>query len=176
MVGANVHVRERGQNRRILAQIGSELGLAGIAFTDGGHRAQQRRHRELALAIDLDRHQILIAGLELQPGATIRDQLGRKERASRAGIILGGEIHTGRAHELADDDALGAVDDKCAFLGHQREVAHEDALLLDDAGFLIGQPHGHVERRGVGSVAFATLIFGVFWLLEGIVGDDELQL
>ena len=37
----------------------------------------------------------------------------------------------GRAVHLGDDDPLGAVDDEGALLGHERDVAHVDVLLLD---------------------------------------------
>ncbi len=104
------------------------LGLAGIAVADGRHRAQQRRDRDLALAVDLDREDVTVARLELQPGAPVRDQLGGEERATRGRIVFGGVIDARRAHELADHHALGAVDDECALSRHEREIAHEDVL------------------------------------------------
>ena len=33
--------------------------------------------------------------------------------------------------QLADDHALGSVDDERALLGHKREVAHEHGLFMD---------------------------------------------
>ena len=41
------------------------------------------------------------------------------------------EQHARRTVHLADDDALGAVDDEGAVLRHERHVAHVDVLLLD---------------------------------------------
>ena len=38
---------------------------------------------DLALAVDLDREQVLVAGLELEPGAAVRDDLGRVQRRGR---------------------------------------------------------------------------------------------
>jgi hypothetical protein len=38
------------------------------------------------------------------------------------GVLL--EADARRAVELADDDALGAVDDERAALGHHRDLAH----------------------------------------------------
>ena len=46
-------------------------------------------------------------------------------------------LHARGADELGDDDALGAVDDEGALVGHHGEVAHEDELLLDLALSLI---------------------------------------
>ena len=40
------------------------------------------------------------------------------------------EADAGRAVELADDDALGAVDDEGAAVGHERDLAQGDGLLL----------------------------------------------
>ena len=45
-----------------------------------------------------------------------------------AAVVL--EEHAGRAVELRDDDALGAVDDERAVVGHERNLAHVDLLLL----------------------------------------------
>src|SRR6478735_12339886 len=42
-------------------------------------RAEQGRRRDLALAIDLDPQLVLVVGLELEPGATVRDDLGREQ-------------------------------------------------------------------------------------------------
>ena len=48
-------------------------------------------------------------------------------------LVFGVEEHAGRAVQLADDDALGAVDDERAVVRHQRDVAEVDLLLLDVA-------------------------------------------
>ncbi len=40
------------------------------------------------------------------------------------------EEHARRAVQLRDDDALGTVDDEGAVLGHQRDFAQIDLLLL----------------------------------------------
>ena len=53
-----------------------------------------------------------------------------------------GVIHARRANQLRDDDALGAVDDKRAVLGHEREIAHEHLGLLDLVSVAVRQPHG----------------------------------
>jgi hypothetical protein len=75
--------------------------------------------------------------------------------------------------QLADDDALGAVDDEGAVLGHQRNVAVENFLLLDVAdGFragvrilvVNGQADGDLERRGVGHAALLALVHVVLQL------------
>ncbi len=63
-----------------------------------------------------------------------------------------------RAHELRHDDALGAVDDERALVGHHREVAHEDRLLLDLAGVAVHEPGPHEDRGRVGHVLLLALL------------------
>ena len=80
------------------------------------------------------------------------------------------------ADELADDDALTAVDDEGAVLGHQREIAHEDLGLLDLARLVIGQADKHLERGGVGHVALAALLQRVLRrLVQRIIHKLKLQ-
>ena len=75
--------------------------------------------------------------------------------------------------QLADDDALGAVDDERAVVGHQRNVAEEDFLFLDVAdilragvGILVvnGEADGDLERRGIGHAAFLAFVHVVLEL------------
>ncbi len=75
--------------------------------------------------------------------------------------------------QLRNDHALGAVDDEGAVVGHQRNFAEEDFLLLDVADGLVagfgvlvvnGQPDGDLERRGVGHAALFALGHVVFQL------------
>ena len=87
-----------------------------------------------------------------------------------------------RAVHLGDDDALGAVDDEGAVVGHERHVAHVDVLLLDvldraGAGIRIDvehdEPQRHLERRGIGHAALAALVDVVFRRLEGVFHELE---
>ena len=68
--------------------------------------------------------------------------------------------------QLADDHALGAVDDERAVLGHQRNIAEENFLLLDVANGLRArvrilvvnrEADGDLERRGIGHAALLAL-------------------
>ena len=97
---------------------------------------QQLGRLELALAIDLDVQLAARAGLELEPRAAVRDDLGVEQVAAGRRILDRGVVDARRADQLADDDALGAVDDERALLGHEREVAHVHALALDLARLL----------------------------------------
>src|SRR5256712_1447449 len=129
-------------------------------------RAQQRRHCELALAVDLHRDDVLVRRLELEPRAAVRDQLGVEESAAGSGIIDGREVHARRADELRHDDALGAVDHERALVGHPWAIAEEDILLGDLSRFLVYQLDSRPERLRVGEVLRAALLFGVLRLPE----------
>src|SRR5262249_12552127 len=86
-----------------------------------------------------------------------------------------------RAVQLRDDDALGAVDDERAVLGHQRDIAEVDLLLLDVAdglhaglGILVPdhEPDGDLERHGVGHAALLALVDVVLQLqADGVAAD-----
>ena len=74
---------------------------------------------------------------------------------------------------LGDDDALGAIDDKCAVFGHQGHIAHIDVLFLDildrtGTGIFINfkhdQPQGNLQRcrkRHIALLAFFHIILGL---------------
>src|SRR5256885_2115997 len=159
VLGVGVEVREE---RR-------DLLVGGVA-----DRAQERGHRQLALAVDLHRDHVLVRRLELEPRAAIRDELSVKEPATRRGVVDGGEVDAGRAHELRDDDALGAVDHERALVGHPWEVAEEDVLFGDLAGLLVHELDASPKRLGEGEVFRAALLLGVLGFPE--FARDELQI
>ena len=83
------------------------------------------------------------------------------------------EKHARRTVQLADDDALGTVDDEGAVLGHQRNIAEENFLFLDVAnglragvGILVvnRQTDGDLERRGIRHAALLALVHVVLQL------------
>ena len=73
-----------------------------------------------------------------------------------------GEIHAGRAHKLAHDDAFRAVDDKGAVVRHQRQIAHKYFLIDDLVGNFIDQADLNSERQRERCVPVAALLFVVF--------------
>ena len=94
------------------------------------------------------------------------------------------EQHARRAVHLADDDALGAVDDEGAVHGHERHVAHVDVLLLDiddrlGLGLGVdlegGQAQRDAHRRGIGQAALAALVGVVLGMLEHIMVEVEVR-
>lgn len=132
-------------------------------FVAVAQRTQQDRHRQLAATVDTGEQRVLRVELEVQPGAAVRNDAGAVQQLARAvglaTVVI--EEHARRAVQLRDDDALGAVDDEGAVVGHQRDFAEVDLLLLhilDGLGRRLAvvdhQAHGHAQRR---TVAHATL-------------------
>ena len=98
-------------------------------------RAEEHRRVHLPAAVDADVDDVLRVELEVEPRAAVRDDARAVEQlAARVRLALVVvEEHARAPVELADDDALGAVDDERAGLGHQRDLAEVDLLLLDVA-------------------------------------------
>ena len=147
--------------------------LVGAAQPEG---AQEHRGEELALAVDADVEQVLLVVLELHPRAAVGDDLRHVQR-----LVFRVEEGAGRPVQLRDDDPLGAVDDERAVVGHQRDVAEVDLLLLDVAdgldlrlGVLVpdDQPDRHLERHGVGHAALLALVDVVLELHPDRVAAD----
>ena len=139
-------------------------------------RAEEDAREELPLPVDADVEEVLAVVLELHPRSAVRDDLRDVER-----LVFRVEEGARRAVELADDDPLGAVDDERPVLGHQRDVAEVDLLLLDvadglDAGFGVlvpdHEPDRHLQRHGVGHAALLALVDVVLQLQrDGVAAD-----
>ena len=121
----------------------------------GRQRAQQRRHRELALAVDAGVDDALLVDLQLEPRAAGGHEVRREHLLRR--VLRLHEVGAGAANELRDDHALGAVDDERALVGHHGEVAHEDALLADLARLGVDEADDDRERDLVGQVLLPAL-------------------
>ena len=147
-------------------------------------RAQEHGRVHLPAAVDADEHDVLRVELEVEPRAAVRDDAGAVEHlAARVRLALVVVEEDARAAvQLADDDALGAVDDERAGVRHQRDLAEVDLLLLDVADDALATLAGVVDhelrrdldRRGVGHAALAALLDVVLRLLEVVADEDEL--
>ena len=135
--------------------------------------AQDQRRGHAALAVDGDDQLAALVDLKLQPCATRGDELDVE--GLHAVVQRGGEVHARRADELRHDDALGAVHDEGAALGHEREVAHEDELVLHLAGLLVNKGGLDDEGRLVGDVSGAALGDGVGRLTKLVVAKGHLH-
>ena len=153
-----------------------------ILFQD--EREQQRRERQLAPAIDAHVHQVLGVELEVEPRAAIGNDARRVQQLARAvGLAAVVVVEDARRTvHLRHDHPLGAVDHERAVVGHQRQVAHVDVLLLDvahalGAGIVIHVPYDQAQRdaqrRGVGHAPLVAFLDVVLRLLELVL--DEVQ-
>ncbi len=135
-------------------------------FVVVAERTQQDRHRQLAATVDTGEQRILRVELEVQPGAAVRDDAGAVQQLARAvglaTVVV--EEHARRTVQLRHDDALGTVDDEGAVVGHQRDFAQIDLLLLhvlDRLGrrFAVvdDQTHGDAQRCTVAHATLAAL-------------------
>src|SRR6202030_3157742 len=81
---------------------------------------------------------------------------------------------TRRAVQLADDDALGAVDDEGALRRHEGQFAHVHALFLDV--LVLAEAERDIERGGEG-LALALAFEGAeLGLTDLVVAELELDL
>ena len=137
---------------------------------------EQKRGGQLAVLVDADIEHVVQVRLILEPRAVVRDD-GRAVHGAVGFVRFLVEIDAGGTDDLGDDDALGAVDDKRAACGHEREIAHEDLLFLDLLGLAVAQTHADLQRSGVCGVARLALLLRVFrGLIHGIVHEGKLQI
>ena len=142
-------------------------------------RAQERGGRELLLLVDVDVDDVVDVDRELDPRAAERDDARRDEALSvRVRRLL--EHDARRPVQLADDDALGAVDDEGAERREQRQLTEIDLLLDDVARPLLlvhllvdDELQRRLERRRVGHVALDALLDGVLGLAERVANELE---
>ncbi len=147
--------------------------------------AQQRRHRQLAAAVDANIHMVLGIEFEIEPRAAVRNNAGRKQVLARcvrlAAVVI--EEHAGAAVHLGYDNALGAVDDERAVAGHQRHIDHVNVLLFNVANraqtaILINiknrQAQRDAQRSRKGHAALLALLNVVFRRFEFVFNEINL--
>ena len=127
----------------------------GVVAVVRVHRPQERHDRELAALVDADREALLAVDVQLDPASALGNDAATMELALAGAFQLADEIDAGAAVELADDHALGPVDDKLAAAEHDGDVAEVDFLL--DRLFL-GQPQPDLERPAVGQAQLAAFV------------------
>ena len=121
----------------------------------------------LATTVDSEIENVLGVELEVEPGATVRDDSGREEQLARAvglaPVVL--EECARRAVQLTHDDTLGAVDHERAGVGDQGHLAHVDLLLLDLFDRGLGrlaveddEPHARAQWRCKGQASLLAFL------------------
>ena len=162
---------QRRIEQRVLAEDLLDLRVGGDA-----EGADQARDGNLAVFIDADIEDVVEVGLILQPRAAVRNDRCRVDVLVRL-VHLVAVVHAGAADDLGDDDALCTVDDKGAAVGHEREVAHEDFLLLDLVGLLVVQPHTDLDGLCERCVALLALFYRVLRrLVHAVVQEAQLEI
>ena len=110
--------------------------------------AQEGRRQELAAAaaaVEVDVEQVVGVELHLQPRTAVRDDAEAVEELA-VEVHARLEAYAGGAVQLRDDDALRAVDDERSALGHERQLAHVDLLLLRPDRLVL-ELESHVQGR-----------------------------
>ena len=167
-VGRGFHAANEGP-AIVEVNVGKER--AHLLGVDDAQRVQESGHAHPAPAVDADGdgfgqvappRVIVSPGLHFDAGAPAgRDaalvvpvlQLA----ALGAGGVLGGfpfVVNPRCALQLADQDALGAVDDESARPGHHRHVAEENVGLGNLPGFLVPELRFYVKRPGIRDFPF----------------------
>ena len=157
-----------------------DLGEAEpLADLLGGPAQRLEQHGDglATLAVDTDADGVALVDVELQPRAAAGDHLDASAASSRWSCRCSRRsTRPGERTSWRHDDALGAVDDERALLGHHREVTHEHRLALDLAGVVVDEL-GRDEQRGrVGLVLVLALVDGRLDLVEARVGERQRHL
>ncbi len=177
--GLAVVALQRGGDLHIVAEQRDDLGIGFDA-----ERADKYRYGQLAVFVDADKKHVGRVGFIFQPRAAIGDDGGGINALARF-VYIRRIIYARRAHDLRNDNALRAVDDKCAVVCHEREIAHENVAFEQFARRFVVQAHGNAQRRGVVYVALLAFLDGIFRRgvdmityklnreVAGIVGDGR---
>ncbi len=134
---------------------------------------------KFTVLVDLDVDNVVDVGFELEPGATVRDEGGR-ERTFTVGIYFTFVVDAGATDDLADDYPLSTINNECAAVGHHRDIADVDFLLLDFTDFTINKSHLNAKLLRVAGIhrpgVFRCLrLIRLSVIFEGVVGK-EMQL
>ena len=154
---------------RILQEARLELRLIAEQILDvlvrsEAERAEQHRDRHLSRSVDADIKHVVRVGLILEPCAAVRNHLAEVAFLSDL-IVFNRIVNTGGTNQLAYDDALCAVDDKGTGVCHERQIAHEDFVLLVLVLILIVQPHFDLHRGCICGIPLLALRNAVLCLI-----------
>ncbi len=163
MIGSVIHVAKELE-QLVICTLGQKRAAQLILHSGQGAQKDGQGHR--ALAVEAQGQVARTARLELHPRAAIRDELGVTEAAHA--VFIHAEVDARRADELADDDALGPVDDEGRILGHERNVAQEDFLFDNLIVLTIDQGDFDVEGDCVSEIALKALFLRVLGFAKTI--------
>ena len=147
------------KNLRFLAEKLCDLRIAAHA-----QGTDQNGNRNFSGSVNTDIKYVIGVGLILKPRAAIRNY-GTGEQSLTDLIVSDPVIDTGGTHQLTDDNTFRAIDYKGAGFCHQRQVAHENFMLVDLVFFLVVQTHFHLQRCRIGRVALLTLFNRILYFI-----------
>ena len=136
------------------------------------HGAKQSHGRELTGLIDPDPQGFLLRDLQLDPASALGDDAAGVQLLV-ARLDLDHEIDARRSVELADDHALGAVDDELAAPDHDRHVAQVDRFF--EHGLALVQTQPDMEWAAEGQAELAAFVGIVPGLAQVIAKVFQLQ-
>ena len=164
------------------AQVGQRIVDVGVdllhrhVVPQAQQRADEGGDGQLAVFINADAEHIGRIGIVFQPGAPVGDH-GGIEQLFAGGVVPHAVVNAGRTDQLGNNDALGAVDDEGAGIGHQGKVAHVDIRFLDFAGDLVDEAGAYTQRGGVVDVALLALQQGVLgFVIQRKINEIQLQI
>ena len=115
---------------------------------------------------------VLLGDVQLDPAAALGNDAAAVQLALAALRLLDDEVDAGAAVQLADHDALGAVDDELAAAEHDRHIAQVD-FFLDR--LLLVEPQPDAERPAVGQPQLAAFVRLVARLAQLVAQVLELE-
>src|SRR5579872_2459881 len=92
-VGIVIYVTEGIKNALVGRQV--KVFNMKLVFRQAGNSTQKCRDRQLTLAINFDRQEVLVAGLEFEPRTATRNKFGGKEPTPGCRIFIGGIVDAG---------------------------------------------------------------------------------
>jgi hypothetical protein len=145
-------------------------------------RLEQDRDRHLPPTVHPEVQVVLGIELEVEPRAAVGDDPGGEEQLARAvrlaAVVL--EEHARGTMQLGNDDPLRAVDHEGSGVGHERDLAHVDLLLLHFLDFLLDalavenhQAHTGAQRSGISQAALLAFDDVEHRRAQGVA--DEIQ-
>ncbi len=163
LIGVGGILREGSAELRLIAELVEDL-LVG-ADAEG---TDQDGDRNLSGAVHADVEHVICIRLVLQPCTAVGDDGAGVERLAVL-VVIDAVVDARGTDQLGDNDTLCAVDDERAGLGHERQISHEDLLLLDFLlVLLVVQSYLYLEGRGVGRVSLLALGNGILVLIHPV--------
>ncbi len=143
------------------------------AIAEGAEKSGREEFPAALAAIEINVKQIARIELHFDPGAAIRNDAETvKHLAVEMDARFEGDPR--RTMQLADDDALRAVDHERPLRRHERDFAHVNFLFLGP--LFLAELESDVERRAVGLAFPLRLERGQFRLADLVMAEIERRL